>query len=251
MVDYFGLLPLGYCSDLENKVEFDEDNLDFLEIKDEEEEQILVTNENQIVLQSPHSPVYIGTKNSRLRVTYTEIIDGLERITILLNYDFTTTIELPICENMQLWKKFNSDGEVEIIPIDVRDMTLDFGSAETDSQALPPLSDMFGLIRNGFCTLNIYVETRRPTQHQSARSWLAIEDHLIVLRSPDDAHWLGENTGTYILKSVGPNGRETKIYEEDFVVFISDPNCHDIRILERAELDPMEIFLGDVTAHFQ
>jgi len=74
---------------------------------------------------------------------------------------------------------------------------------------------------------------------------------LIVLRSPDDAHWLGENTGTYILKSVGPNGGETKIYEEDFVVFISDPNCHDIRILERAALGPMEIFLGDVTAHFQ
>ena len=239
MVDYFGLLPLGYCNDLENKVEFDEDNLDFLEIQDEEEEQILVTNENQIVLQSPHSPVYIGTKNSRLLVTYTEIIDGLPRISVLLHHDFTTTIELPICEDMQL------------NPIDVGDMTLDFGSAETDSQALPPLSDMFGLIRNGFCTLNIYVETRRPTKHQSARSWLAIEDHLIVLRSPDDAHWLGENTGTYILKSVGPNGRETKIYEEDFVVFISDPNCHDIRILERAELDPMEIFLGDVTAHFQ
>jgi hypothetical protein len=151
LVDSFGLLVLGYCNNLENKVEFDEDNLDFLEIKDEEEEQILVTNENQIVLQSPHSPVYIGTKNSRLLVTYTEIIDGLPRISVLLHHDFTTTIELPICEDMQL------------NPIDVGDMTLDFGSAETDSQALPPLSDMFGLIRNGFCTLNIYVETRRPT----------------------------------------------------------------------------------------
>ena len=246
MVDSFGLLVLGYCTALENKVEFDEHNLDFLEIEDEENEQILVTDENKIVLQSPHSPVYIGTKNSRLLVTYTEIIDGLTRITILLRYDFTTTIELPICEDMQL------------NPIDVGDMTLDFGSAETDSQALPPLSDMFGVIRNGFCTLNIYVEMRRPTnglvltpyQQQSERSWLTTEDHLIVLRSPDDVHWLGENTGTYILKSVGPNGGETKIYEEDFVVFISDPNCHDIRILERAALGPMEIFLGDVTTHF-
>ena len=250
MVDSFGLLPLGYCSNLENKVEFDEDNLDFLEIEDEEDEQILVTNENQIVLQSPHSPVYIGTKNSRLRVTYTEIIDGLERITILLNYDFTTTIELPICENMQL-NIPQDTREWNVNPIDVEDMTLDFGSAETDSQALPPLSDMFGLIRNGFCTVNIYVETRRPTKNRASRFWLAVEDHLIVLRSPDSVDWLGENTGTYILKSVGPNGGETKIYEEDFGVHISDPNCHDIRILERAALSPMEIFLGDVTTHRQ